>query len=183
MARSISAGLQSQIANDANNIAFLLEFNFSTPIRVTNFYRDVTYDSNSYEAGGNFVNVAASQETGEAQVQDLTITMSNVTSTIRNVIESGNYIDKSVNVYIAFFDTNESLVDATTFFSGFIKSCSISETVESSIVTINVANHWSNWNLKKGRHFTDESQQQIYSGDKGLEFADQTKADIRWGND
>ena len=109
--------------------------------------------------------------------------MSNVTSTIRNVIESGNYIDKSVNVYIAFFDTNESLVDATTFFSGFIKSCSISETVESSIVTINVANHWSNWNLKKGRHFTDESQQQIYSGDKGLEFADQTKADIRWGND
>tara|TARA_R100000353_G_scaffold53329_2_gene42635 strand:- start:478 stop:1029 length:552 start_codon:yes stop_codon:yes gene_type:complete len=182
MARSISSGLQTQIANDANNIAFLVELNFSTPIRVTNFYRDVTYDSNAYEAGGNFLNVAASQETGEAAVQDLQITMSNVTSTIRTVIEGGDYIDKSVNVYIAFFDTNETLVDATTFFSGLISSCSISETIDSSAVTINVANHWANWNLKKGRHFTDESQQQVYSGDKGLEYADQTKDDIRWGN-
>ena len=68
-------------------------------------------------------------------------------------------------------------------FSGLIKSCSISENVDSSTVTIVVANHWANWNLKKGRHFTDESQQQVYSGDKGLEFADQTKDDIRWGND
>ena len=183
MARSISSGLQTQIANDANKIAFLVEFNFSTAIRVTNFYRDVTYDSNSYEAGGNFVNVAASQETGEAQVHDLSITMSNVTSTIRDVVQGGDYTDTSVNVYIGFFDTNENLVDATTFFSGLIKSCSISENVDSSTVTIVVANHWANWNLKKGRHFTDESQQQVYSGDKGLEFADQTKDDIRWGND
>lgn len=183
MARSISSGLQTQIANDANNIAFLVEFNFSTPIRVTNFYRDVSYDSNSYEAGGNFVNVSASQETGEAQVHDLSITMSNVTSTIRDVVQGGNYIDKSVNVYIGFFNTDETLVDATTFFSGLIKSCSITETIDSSTVTIVVANHWANWNLKKGRHFTDESQQQVYSGDKGLEFADQTKDDIRWGND
>ena len=46
---------------------------------------------------------------------------------------------------------------------------------------IQVSNHWANWNLK-GRHFTDESQQKLYSGDKGLEYADQTKDDIRWGN-
>lgn len=182
MARSISSSLQSQIANDANNIAFLVEFNFSTPIRVTNFYTEVTYDSDTYEPGGNFLNVAASQETGEAQVQDLTITMSNVTSTIRDIVQSGNYIDKTVNVYIGFFNTNEALVDATTFFSGLIKSCSISETADSSKVTLVVANHWANWNLKKGRHFTDESQQQVFAGDKGLEYADQTKDDIRWGN-
>ena len=52
-----------------------------------------------------------------------------------------------------------------------------------STVSISVANHWANWNLKKGRHFSDESQQNIYSGDKGLEYADQTKEDIRWGSD
>jgi len=183
MARSISASLQTQIANDANKLAFLVELNFSTPLRFTNFYRDITYDSDSYEAGGSFVNVSASQETGEAEINELSITMSNVTSTIRDVIEDGDYINVSVNVYLAFMDTNESLVDATTFFSGNIKSCSILEKKESSTVTINISNHWSNWNLKKGRHFSDESQQQVYSGDKGLEYADQTKDDIRWGND
>ena len=37
--------------------------------------------------------------------------------------------------------------------------------------------------LKKGRHFTDESQQKISILEtRDLEYADQTKADIRWGS-
>jgi len=182
MARSISAGLQTQVANDANKIAFLLEFNFSTPFRVTNFYRDVTYDSNSYQAGGEFVGVSTSPETGEARVEQIEITLANVTATIRNLIEAGNYTNVSANIYIAFFNTNETLIDATTYFSGFVSSASLLEKKDVSSVVIQVSNHWANWNLKKGRHFTDESQQKVYSGDRGLEYADQTKDDIRWGN-
>ena len=121
-------------------------------------------------------------ETGEAKVQDMSITLSNVTSTVRSLIQSGNYIDNTVNVYLAFFDTNENIVDAVSYFSGKIKAASISENNAQSHINLMVANHWANWNLTKGRHFTDESQQQVYSGDKGLEYADQTKEDIRWGN-
>lgn len=109
--------------------------------------------------------------------------MSNITSDVRDLVSGGNFIDTSVNIYIAFFDTNESIVDATTYFSGFLKTASIQETKTTSEIKLTIANHWANWNLKKGRHFTDESQQQVYSGDKGLEYADQTKEDIRWGND
>ena len=36
-----------------------------------------------------------------------------------------------------------------------------------------VASHWANWNLTKGRHYSDESQQAFSSGDKGFEFATQ----------
>lgn len=183
MPRSISSGLQTQIANDANKIAFLIEFNFSTPLRVTDYYADVTYESNSYQAGGDFVSIEPSNETGEARSEEIVITMSNITSSVRSLIEDGNYTDKTVNIYIAFFDTNESLVDATTFFSGTINNATVIESSGDSTVSISVANHWANWNLKKGRHFSDESQQNIYSGDKGLEYADQTKEDIRWGSD
>jgi hypothetical protein len=183
MPRSISSGLQTQIANDANKIAFLIEFNFSTPLRVTDYYADVTYESNSYQAGGDFVSIEPSNETGEAKSEEIVITMSNITSSVRSLIEDGNYTDKTVNIYIAFFDTSESLVDATTFFSGTINNATVIESSGDSTVSISVANHWANWNLKKGRHFSDESQQNIYSGDKGLEYADQTKEDIRWGSD
>ena len=183
MARSISAGLQTQVANDANKIAFLLEFNFSTPLRVTTFYRDVTYDSNSYQAGGNFIALDSATENGEAAVNEVLVSMSNITSDVRDLVSGGNFIDTSVNIYIAFFDTNESIVDATTYFSGFLKTASIQETKTNSEIKLTIANHWANWNLKKGRHFTDESQQQVYSGYKGLEYSDQTKEDIRWGND
>ena len=182
MPRSISSALQTQIANDANKIAFLIELNLSTVIRFTDYYSDVTYNSNSYEAGGDFVSVDASNETGEAKSEELVITVSNINSTIRDLIQDGNYTDKKANIYIAFFDVDENLVDATTYFSGIINNAAITENKESSTISIYVANHWANWNLRKGRHFSDESQQQIYSGDKGLEYADQTKEDIRWGS-
>ena len=182
MARSISSGLQSQIANAANKVSFLLEFNFSTPLRVTSHFTDVTYDSNNYQAGGNFISLESSNEDGEAAVHEIVVAMSNITSDVRDLVSPGNFIDVSVNIYIAFFNDAEALVDATTYFSGFLKSASIHETKTKSEIKLTVADHWSNWNLKKGRHFTDESQQQVFAGDKGLEYADQTKDDIRWGN-
>lgn len=183
MARTLSSNLQTQIANDANKICFLVELNLSTILRLTNHYSDVTYDSNSYEAGGEFVNVATANETGELRVEEITLTLSNITSTVRSLIEGGDYIDKSANIYIAFFDDNETIVDATTFFAGTITHASITENEDMSHITLSIANQFSNWQLTKGRHFSDESQQQVYSGDKGLEYADQTKADIRWGSD
>jgi len=183
MARTLSSNLQTQIANDANKICFLVELNLSTVLRLTNHYSNVTYDSNSYEAGGEFVNIQSANETGEARVEEITITLSNITTTVRSLIEDGDYIDKTANVYIAFFDDNETIVDATTFFSGTIGFASITESEDMSHITLNISNHWGNWQLTKGRHFTDESQQNVYSGDKGLEYADQTKQDIRWGSD
>ena len=58
----------------------------------------------------------------------------------------------------------------------------ISETGDSTNINIIVANHWANWNLTKGRHFSDESQQSFSTGDKGFEYATETKDDIRWGS-
>ena len=95
MARSISSGLQTQVANDANKIVFLVRNKSINIFRVTTHYKDVTYDSNSYQAGGDFVGVSIALETGEAKVEQIEITLSNVTSTIRNLIEAGNY----TNVY------------------------------------------------------------------------------------
>ena len=62
----------------------------------------------------------------------------------------------------------------------FGSAASSSET--DSKITVTCSNHWSNWNLKKGRHFTDESQQLAFTSDVGLEYAHITKADIRWGS-
>jgi hypothetical protein len=45
-----------------------------------------------------------------------------------------------------------------------------------------VASHWSNWNLTKGRHYSQESQEAFSANDKGFEFATQVKSDVRWGS-
>lgn len=182
MSRSLSAALITQLQNDNNKIAFLVDLNLSTNYRITDNSFDVTYNSNLYTASGELTAVSANAETGELKVDEATIRLTNITSTFRSIIENENYIDNKINIYLAFFDSNDSFIDAFTYFSGNIKKAEITENKNESIIDLIIANHWNNWNLTKGRHFTDESQQNVYSGDKGMEFAHITKSDIRWGS-
>ena len=181
MPRSLSAALQTQVSSTATKTAFLVELNLSTVIRLTDWYSDVTYDSNNYEAGGSFLQVDATTETGQLQVNEINIGFSNITDQVRSLVQSGAFTDKTVEVYLAYFDVNESIVGAINFFTGQIRNVSINENIDSSNLSMVVASHWANWYLTKGRHYSDESQQSYSSGDRGMEFATQTKEDVRWG--
>ena len=181
MPRSLSSALQTQVSSTATKTAFLVELNLSSTIRLTDWYSNVTYDSNSYEAGGSFLQVDATTETGQLQVDELNIVCSNITNQVRSLVEDGSFTDKIVDIYLAYFNTDETIVGAINYFTGQIRNVAIQEDIDNSVLTLTVASHWANWNLTKGRHYSDESQQTFSSGDKGMEFATQVKSDVRWG--
>ena len=181
MPRSLSSDLQTQISSTATKTAFLVELNLSSTIRLTNWYSNVTYDSNTYEAGGSFLQVDATTETGQLQVNEINLGFSNITDQVRSLVQDGAFTDKTVEIYIAYFNSDETIVGAINFFKGQIRNVGINETIDDSTINLTIASHWANWNLTKGRHFSDESQQSFSTGDKGFEFATQVKSDVRWG--
>ena len=182
MPRSLSTDLQTQVSSTSTKTAFLVELNLSSTIRLTDWYSDVTYDSDSYEAGGSFLTVDSVTETGQLQIDEINLGFSNVTNQVRSLVQSGAFTDKTVEIYLAYFNQNETLVGAINYFTGHIRSVSVAESVEDSLLSMTVSSHWANWNLTKGRHYSDESQQSEYTGDRGLEFATQVKSDVRWGS-
>ena len=181
MPRSLSTDLQTQVSSTATKTAFLVELNLSSTIRLTDWYSDVTYDSNSYEAGGSFLSVDTTTETGQLQVNEINLGFSNITDQVRSLVQDGSFTDKNVEIYLAYFNSDEDIVGAINYFTGQIRNVSIQEDINSSVLNMTVASHWANWNLTKGRHYSDESQQDFSSGDKGFEFATQVKSDVRWG--
>ena len=181
MPRSLSPDLQTQVSATATKTAFLVELNLSSIIRLTDWYTNVTYDSNSYEAGGSFLTVDSTTETGQLQVNEINLGFSNITDQVRSLVQDGEFTDKIVDIYIAYFNEDETIVGAINYFTGQIRNVSIAESIDNSALSMTVASHWSNWNLTKGRHYSDESQQTFSSGDKGMEFATQVKEDVRWG--
>ena len=181
MPRSLSSALQTQVSSTATKTAFLVELNLSSTIRLTDWYSNVTYDSNSYEAGGSFLTVDSTTETGQLQVDEINLGFSNITNQVRSLVQDGAFTDKTVEIYIAYFNEDETIVGAINYFTGQIRNVAIAESVDNSTLNMTVASHWANWNLTKGRHFSDESQQSFSTGDKGMEFATQTKSDVRWG--
>jgi len=182
MPRSLSTDLQAQVSSQQTKTAFLVELGLSTTVRLTDWYSDVTYDSNSYEAGGSFLTVDSVVETGQLQIDEINLGFSNVTNQVRSLVQSGAFTDKTVEINLAYFNENETLVGAINYFTGQIRSVSISESIDNSVLAMTVASHWANWNLTKGRHYSDESQKSAYTGDRGLEFATQVKSDVRWGS-
>ena len=182
MPRSLSTDLQTQVSSTATKTAFLVELNLSSTIRLTDWYSNVTYDSNSYEAGGSFLTVDSVTETGQLQVDEINLGFSNITDQVRSLVQDGAFTDKTVEIYIAYFDDNETIVGAINYFTGVIRNVAISENISASNLSVTVASHWANWNLTKGRHYSDESQQAFSTGDKGFEFATQVKSDVRWGS-
>jgi len=179
--RSLSTDLQTQVSSTATKTAFLVELNLSSTIRLTDWYSNVTYDSNSYEAGGAFLTVDSTTETGQLQVNEINLGFSNITDDVRSLVQDGEFTDKTVDIYIAYFNSDETIIGAINYFTGQIRNVSIQEDIDNSILNMTVASHWANWNLTKGRHYSDESQQSFSTGDKGFEFATQVKTDVRWG--
>ena len=182
MPRSLSTALQTQVSSTATKTAFLVELGLSTTIRLTDWYSNVTYDSNAYEAGGSFLSVDSITETGQLQVDEINLGFSNITDQVRSLVQDGSFTDKEVNIYLAYFDASETIVGAINYFTGNIRNVAIAENIDNSSLNMIVASHWANWNLTKGRHFSDESQQSFSSGDRGFEFATQVKNDVRWGS-
>ena len=115
MPRSLSTALQSQVSATATKTAFLVELNLSTVIRLTDWYTNVSYDSNSYEAGGSFLTVDSTTETGQLQVNEINISFSNITDQVRSLVQSGAFTDKTAEIYLAYFDDSESIVGAIKF--------------------------------------------------------------------
>ena len=181
MPRSLSSALQTQVSSEATKTAFLVELNLSSTIRLTDWYSNVTYDSNTYEAGGSFLTVNTTTETGQLQVNEINLGFSNITDQVRSLVQDGSFTNKTVDIYIAYFDSNETIIGAINYFTGQIRNVAIAESIDNSTLNMTVASHWANWNLTKGRHFSDESQQSFSTGDKGMEFATQVKKDVRWG--
>jgi len=111
----------------------------------------------------------------------MSITFSNVTNQVRSQVENGDFTDIKVEVFLAFLNSSNSFVGAINYFTGFIDTVSIKENIDNTNLQLNVSTQWSNWSLKKGRYFTNESQQNFSSGDLGLEFATEVRPNLKWG--
>ena len=127
MPRSLSTALQTQVSSTATKTAFLVELNLSTTIRLTDWYTNVSYDSNAYEAGGSFLTIDSTTETGQLQVNEINIGFSNITDQVRSLVQSGAFTDKTVEDYLAYFDANDSIVVSINFYTGQIRNVSLNE--------------------------------------------------------
>ena len=185
MDRSSTSAFQTEVAKLQNRPIHLVSVHFdSGTIYMTDSFKEVVYDSNTYLAVGHLMGISDIEEAAEVIVSSVTLSLSGIDQVwISNVLQE-DYIDRTVKIYTAFMDESWDLVvDPVLIFEGRMDQPSIEEDPDAgtSSVSVSATNAWVDFSRKTGRHTNHEEQTLHFAGDKGFEFASEVTPDIIWG--
>lgn len=181
MARGLSGSLTTELSNQSVKPIVLVEILFPTPQRLTNHYKDITHNSNTYSASSHLLSVSGNNESSEINVSNFQIELSAVESAFVSIVLNNVVSNDEVTVDVGFLDSNDALIDTFTFNKGFIDSYSID--TEKGRLVLNCTSHFADFSRVAGRKTNTGSQQIFFSTDKGMEFAGLTVQDILWGKE
>lgn len=172
---------------EQNRPVHLIRVEFSTTVvTITDAYKDIDYNGETYTALGHFLSFSDIQETTELQVTNMIGQLSGIDQSMISIILGEQYIDRPVNVYLAMCASDWSVVsDPVLIFGGRINKPSIAEDPDAgtSIVSIEASNHLSDFERRPGRHTNDSEQQALFPGDRGFEFTSVLNKVVKWGQE
>lgn len=185
MNRNSTSSFQTEVAKDQNRPVHLVSVHFDDEVVYMNDgYKDIVYDSNTYQAVGHFMGFSDIEEAAEVMVSSMTISLSGVDQVWVSNVLNKEYIDRTVKIYTAFLDSAQALiVDPVLIFEGRMDSPNISEDPNGgqSSVSVSATNAWVDFSRTTGRHTNHEETQIHFPGDKGFEFASEIVKDVIWG--
>jgi len=183
--RGATAAVIAELAKSKNQPFHLVEVGFDlTPIYITDAWRNIVWNGQTYTALGHFLGFSDIEETSELQVANLTAQLSGVDQSVISAVLTENYIDRPLKIYKGLLDENMAVIaDPILIFEGRMDSPVIEENPDdgSCTVAVTATNAWVDFERLSGRHTNHEEQQLFFPGDMGFEFSSEVTKEITWG--
>lgn len=159
-----------------------IDFNGLT-LGLTESGYDIELNGVTYLANGLLLGVSNYKETAEVKVNNLTLVLSSVDQTITALLLQNNQIGREVLISRVIYDPDDhkTILAVEEIAVGEIVSFSNGSTSEDSAMSITVSSLFADWERKNGRTTTNASQQRVFPGDKGMEYANSIDKELKWG--
>jgi len=181
MSRGLDAATITALSSDNFDLATLVYMGFSTPVRITDWGRDVSDGSDTFLTSGAFLNLSDIAETSELRVNEVALSLSGVDQEFISIMMQQPFLNQELKIWRVVL-SNEAVVGSPILaFDGLMTGCKIVEDMPDSKVEISVASHWKNFDRVAGRSTNDGSQKRFYPSDNGLSLASDTEREIFWG--
>ena len=179
MTRGLSSSIQTELGNQSIKPIVLIEILFPTPQRLTNHYKDITHNSNTYLSSGHLLSIGGKAEKSELDVSNFQIELSAVDSAFVSIVLNNNVSNDEVTIDIGLLDSNDALIDTFNYDKGFIESFNID--TETGKLLLSCTSHFADFSRVSGRKTNQGSQQVYFPSDNAMEFSALTVQDILWG--
>jgi hypothetical protein len=192
MNRGASAAVQAEWAKSANEPAHLVELRFDAgdggTIYLTDSYRAIVWNGNTYLASGHLLDFSGLQESAEMRVTEVMVQLSGVDQTMIALFAAAKWIDRRLLIYRMFFDqTNEALmVDPVAIHDGRMDEPTLAEDPDngSSILTVTSRDQFADFDRLSGRHTSSVEQKLFFPTDTGFDLVSQIagkQVSLQWG--
>ena len=185
MDRGSSTAFRTEIVKSANKPFHLVKVTLdSASYYLSDAYIPVTFSGNTYTPTGSFLNFSDIVETNDATIEEISISLSGIDRTYTDLFLAENYLDRQIDIYKAFLDTNDALVsDPLLIFSGRLNNPVLKEDVDSgtSTLSLSAASLFVDFERISVRFTNNESQQSFFSGDTGFRFSSVIVKELNWG--
>ena len=181
MSRGLDASTKTALDGD-HGTALLIQLGFPTSVYLTDFGRDVAYDSNDYLSTGHFKSIDGISETGEIRVNEISLDLDGAEQTYVSLVLNNDYLGAQCDVLRAVINSSGAIVGTPyTYFSGRIVGAQVVDSGSSSTVSIDMASHWKDFEKTNGRRTNNGSQQRVFPSDLGMEFSVDQNRELPWG--
>ncbi len=183
MSRGLSSAITDELAKGQYQMAHLVKLELNTTYKYTNASTNIVDGSDTYIPNGFLMGLDGVQENSNINIGSMNIGISAVDQTVIADVLNNGYLNRKVTIKRAFLDSNSTLISGAIFsiYSGRIEGMGISDSSNSSVMNLAVANQWTDFNRTAGRRTNNASQQHFFAGDKSMEFAPQTGKKLIWG--
>jgi len=187
MSRSIGSTFGTQLTSGSLRPFYAIKMNFTSgTLLLATTYADLIIGGNTYLGTGNIIGVSPITETSDTRASGLEIVLNGLDTSILSAGLTEDTQGMVVEVYFGVLTTTnnaDAVVDTPyQIFSGFIDSMVLEENGEESSLKFTVENKLITLEIPTDRRYTDQDQQNFFSGDKCCNFVTSLQdKSVAWG--
>lgn len=185
MSRTLTTALASAFAAQTVAPVFLLRAEFpSGTVRLHSGIGGLTFNSETYLGVGSLGGISPITETLDGSANNLVVALT-ASSSIIALALTEDPRGRSAKLYLGALSlsTGTLIVDPVQRYSGTINHMSHQDDGETASVALNIVHERGDQERPLERRLTNEDQQRLYPGDRGLEYvASIPNQSFTWGN-
>jgi hypothetical protein len=191
--RGASAAVQAEVVKTKQRTFYLVKalFDGGETVCVTDTFRSVTFNGDTYLALGELLAVSDIVESVELRVSsvDIAFGISDPNREILAAMLTHSYVGRPVSIWRAWWnDSFELISNPVMIFSGRIDEPAVRQEIADdesgesrTLMSVQVVNDLADFEMQAGRVTNNASQQLFFPGDRFLEFAADIVREYRWG--
>ena len=184
MARSLTAGMITEITATSINLAFLIKMEFdSGDETLWTGLGDLSFGGDTYVGAGQLLAISGMRETASDVATGVGVSLAGEINSLIAIALAEKYMGRPLTIWMAAFDASDAIIaDPTIVFKGKMDTMGISTNGTRTQISLQAESDLIKLQRPNAGRYNDEDQQRLFSGDLGFEFLPfLADAQIPWG--